>query len=39
MYYYMIPRWASMAPSTRLIATTPLRGYSEIDTISCNYSR
>jgi hypothetical protein len=29
-----MPQWFSMAPRTRLMATMPLRGYSEIDTKS-----
>lgn len=29
---YTMPQWFSMAPMMRLMATTPLRGYSEIDT-------
>ena len=27
-----MPQWFSMAPKTRLMATTPLSGYSEMDT-------
>ena len=34
---YTIPQWFSTAPSTLLIATTPLKGYSDIETISCIY--
>lgn len=34
---YTIPQLFSMAPSTRFTATTPLSGYSDIDTISWIY--
>jgi hypothetical protein len=33
--YYTIPHRDSTAPSTRLMATAPLNGYSEMDTNSC----
>jgi len=39
IYNYTMPQWFSMAPIIRLMATTPLRGYSEIDTSPsiCSY--
>ena len=35
--FHIMPQWFSTAPKTLLIATTPLRGYSDIETISWIY--